>query len=276
MAFQQLPWATQMILPTLAADRGRARASTQLAILGAGPDDVQQHLASTDAALGADGPGSAGLADLMSRTRTASSATAATVPRQHVISEAVLRRLTELIDLRAGKQLMSCDLVTGRSKRIGAGGAGYVMNFVTIDSAATELVWKRVEDSLTEAITAAENDSLLSDPRLVGILRDAIALHHVRHPQTKDVHERIGTETRAQRVSELANTPVEGGGVPSHIWLSPRGLRGNDAECGSCDSAPHRQCRRGSHLPPASRGSVRQDLRPLRRQRAGNPHTCRR
>lgn len=206
LAIPQLPPAIQMILPSLRADRGRARAGTLLQILGAGPDYVQQHLMGIHAAMGADSPGMAALTELVSKTRAAGSASAPTVPRQHVISEAILRHFTELVDPRAGKQLTSYDLLTGRTRLIGAGGVGYVTNFVKVDSAATELVWKRVEDSLTEAITAAENGTVLSDPRLVAILRDAIALHHVRHPQTKEMHENTWAETRARQVSELAAT----------------------------------------------------------------------
>jgi hypothetical protein len=206
LATPQLPLAIQMILPSLRADRGRARAGTLLQILGAGPDYVHQHLAGIDAALGADSPGVPALGELVGKTRAAGSANAPTIPRQHVISEAILRRFTELVEPRAGKQLTSCDLLTGRTKLIGAGGVGYVPNFVKVDSAATELVWKRVEDSLTDAITAAENGTVLSDPRLVGVLRDAIALHHVRHPQTKEMHEHTWAETRARRVTEMATT----------------------------------------------------------------------
>ncbi|MDA8262258.1 MAG: hypothetical protein M0Z47_05435 [Actinomycetota bacterium] len=171
-----------MILPWLAADRGLARAGTLLQILGAGPDYVQQRLAGIHEALGADSPGMAGLAELVVKTRAAGSDTLPPVPRQHVISETILRRFTEVVDPRAGRQLRRCDVVTGKTRLMGAGGVGYVTNFVRVDSVATELVWKRVEDSLPEAITAAESGTVLTDTRLVGILRDAIGLHHVRHP----------------------------------------------------------------------------------------------
>lgn len=226
LATPQLPPAIQMILPWLLADRGRARAGTLLQILGAGPDYVQQYLAGIDSAMGADSPGMTGLADLVSKTRAAGSASAPTVPRQHVTSEAILRRFTDLVDPRAGKQLTSCDLVTGRTRRIGAGGVGYVTNFVKVDSAATELVWKRVEDSLTDAITAAENGTVLSDPRLVGVLRDTIALHHVRHSQTKGMHENTWADTRARRVAELAATPLGAEAFRRTYGIHPAGPEG--------------------------------------------------
>jgi hypothetical protein len=197
-----------MILPWIAADKGRGRAGTLLQILGAGPDYVQQHLAGIHAALGADSPGRGGIADLVAKTRAVSTDTLPPVHKQHVISEVILRRFTEL-DPRAGWQLARYDVTTGAPMAsTGTGGVGWVEDFVKIDSGATERAWKNVEDSLTDAINAAENGTVLSDQRLVGILRDAIALHHVRHPQTKELHEKTWANTRARRVQEMATTPV--------------------------------------------------------------------
>ena len=212
-----------MILPSLAADKGRGRARTLLQILGAGPDYVQQHLAGIHDALGADSPGIPGLAELVAKTRAASTDSLPPVAKQHVIAEVILRRFTELLDPRAGRQLMRCDTVTGSSRLKGAGGVGYVTNFVKVDSANTELVWKRVEDSLTDAITAAESGTVLSDQRLVGILRDAIALHYVRHPQMKELHEKTWADTRARRVQEMATTPVSAEAFCRKYGIYPAG-----------------------------------------------------
>jgi hypothetical protein len=195
-----------MVLPTLAADKGRSRAATLLAILGVGPDEVQRHLNEIDVALGADSVGTVALADLVNETRAASSAAAPTIPRQHIISQGILRRFTELIDPRAGKQLASYDIVKGKTKLIGTRGVGFVMNFVKIDSAATEQVWQRVEDSLPEAITAAERGTVMSDPRLIGVIRDAIALHYVRNPQVRDVHNKVFPDVHARALDSYANT----------------------------------------------------------------------
>lgn len=215
-----------MILPWIEADKGRARAGTLLQILGAGPDYVAQHLAAIDAALGAASPGMDGLADLVAKTTAAGSDNLPPVPRQHVISEAVLRRFTSL-DSRAGWLLARYDVTIGKLMTpTGTGGVGWVENFVKVDSARTERAWKRVEDWLTDAITAAENGTVLSDARLVGILRDAVALHHVRHPQTKELHEKTWADTWVQRVTKLAATPLSWEAFHRKYGLYPAGPEG--------------------------------------------------
>lgn len=123
MTFPQLPPATRMILPALAADRGRFRAATLLAILGADPDEVDRDLAPIDAALGSDSPGVDGLAKLVRQTRAASSTVAPTVPRQHVISSGLLRHFTELLN-PSGWQLAAVDLRTGETRLTGPRGSG--------------------------------------------------------------------------------------------------------------------------------------------------------
>ena len=223
-----LPPAIQMVLPTLAADKGRSRAATLLAILGVGPDEVQRHLNDIDVALGADSMRTAALADLVSQTRTASSATAPTIPKQHVISQGVLRRFTELLDPRAGKQLASCNILRGTTKLVGTGGVGFIRNFVKIGSAATELVWKRVEDTLTEAITAAEQSKLSSDPRLVGVLRDAIALHYVRNPQVREVHDAVFPDVQARPLTATRTRSGARKLSAAHMASNRRGHRLDD------------------------------------------------
>jgi hypothetical protein len=61
---KNLPQAIQLVLPMLASDGGRARVRTLLAIQGAGPDYVWQHLTDIAGALGVSSPGTATLADL--------------------------------------------------------------------------------------------------------------------------------------------------------------------------------------------------------------------
>src|SRR5215831_12745549 len=101
-----LPPALKLILPVLADDQGRARARTLLVIAGVGPDVVQQTVPDLDAALGASSPGTAGLADPVSKTRTAMTASSPKIARQHVISKAILRRFSEPGPGNAGLQLM--------------------------------------------------------------------------------------------------------------------------------------------------------------------------
>ena len=191
-----LPESLQLILPIIAADQGRSRAQTLLAILCVDPDYVDQYLGSIDAALGANSPGLVGLAQLVADTRKACSASAPKVHRQHVMSQAILRRFCEQVRNNAGSELLRWDLRYGSSRLTGPGGVGYIQDFVKIDSAATEGVWRRVENGLpdaiawAEAITAvAKNGTNFPESQYVSVMRDAIALHYVRNPRTLEIHE---------------------------------------------------------------------------------------
>lgn len=64
-----------------------------------------------------------------------------------------------------------------------------------IDSATTGEIWQRVENTLPEAITAAESGTVLAHTRLVGILCDVIALHFVRNLQVRDLHMKTCVNT---------------------------------------------------------------------------------
>jgi hypothetical protein len=79
-----LPASIQAIVPQLVADNGRERAETLLAILGAGPDWVDNNLTGIDIALGSQGPGLVALQRLVQLTRDASDPNAPKVPRQHL------------------------------------------------------------------------------------------------------------------------------------------------------------------------------------------------
>ncbi|HUY98117.1 MAG TPA: hypothetical protein VMW47_10950 [Verrucomicrobiae bacterium] len=91
----QLPPALQASVPILAADGGRQRARTMLAILMPGIDYVDQRLDPVDRALGSTRPGRLALASLVAATRTATSLSGRTVRNQHVISQVVLRQFVE-------------------------------------------------------------------------------------------------------------------------------------------------------------------------------------
>jgi hypothetical protein len=203
-----LPPALKLILPVLADDQGRARARTLLFIAGVGPDVVQQNVPDLNAALGASSPGVAGLADLVSKARTAMSASSPRIARQHVISKAILRRLCEPGPGNAGLQLMRHDLLNGTARPNGPGGVGYVRNFVKIDSQATEGLWQRTENALPQAIDAAISHAVLGDPGLLCVLRDVIALHYVRNPQALEVHEQTFAEVFHNVADALTETPA--------------------------------------------------------------------
>lgn len=222
----QLPPTLRAILPALAADQGRARARTLLLIIGAGLNTVDQNIRGLDAALGTSSPGPAGLASLVSAARAASSASSPRIGRQHVISQVVLRRFCEPGAGGAGRQLIRHDVLIGIASPTGPRGAGYVQNFVKIDSKATEELWQQVENNMPKAIDAAINQTILSDPALISVLRDAIALHYVRNPQTLEVHEECFADALRNAVDALAGTPAAAEAFYRHHGLEPAGAQG--------------------------------------------------
>ena len=148
------------------------------------------------------------------------------IGRQHVISRTLLRRFCEPGAGGAGTQLMRYDVLSGIASPTGPRGAGYVKNFVKIDSKATEEVWQRVENNMPKAIDAAINQTILSAPALISILRDAIALHYVRNPQTLEVHEESFANAFRDAVDALAGTPAAAKAFYRRHGLESAGARG--------------------------------------------------
>jgi len=205
MPMAQLPAAVASILPALAADHGRARAETLLVILGAGPDDVRHHVHDIDLALGASSPGVVALTDLVDRAEQAISPSQPTIRKQHYISRVVLDQFAE--DLPpAGFVVARFDLVSGAPLTpTGPRGIGYVSDFVTIDSQATEALWKNVEDVLRDAILAALSGTTTACQR--STLRRVVALHLVRHPRTLTIHHNAFGRAVESQIERLLDTP---------------------------------------------------------------------
>jgi hypothetical protein len=131
-----MPPAIAPLLPAITADSGQGRADTLLGIIGAAPDYVRQHLGAIDSALGAQSPGLASLTELIDTAKEAVSTSRPTVRRQHVISQVVLRRFVEV--LPGGRRLARVNLATGQVELISTNAAGWVRDFVPVDSKATE------------------------------------------------------------------------------------------------------------------------------------------
>jgi hypothetical protein len=201
-----LPPAIGRILPILDADGGRARVDALLAIQGVGPDYVRQHLTAIDAALGSRSPGVAGLTDLIDRAERAVSMSSPTIERQHVISQVVLRKFVEEVPPR-GRVLAQYYLADGRVDETGTRGVGVVDDFVPVDSEATERLWQEVEDRLNRAVAAALNGTALGNPTHVSTLRNVVALHFVRNPQTLTVHNQSFADTLDRYLDQAAQTP---------------------------------------------------------------------
>ncbi len=203
-----LPPAIQALVPVLEADQGRARAKTLLFIATLDPVTVEEQIDAIHAAMGTASPGIDGLSELVSRAKQACSIAAPVVHEQHLVSRVVLRQFCELVDARAGQQLVLWDLDNATSKLTGPGGAGFLTDFVKIDSKATEELWQAVENNLGVAIASAQDGTLFSRPDLVATVRDAIALHFARSHQVRDVHYSVGENVYQRAVTEVAASPI--------------------------------------------------------------------
>ncbi|GEM_PF-3951427 len=218
-----LPSAIRLLRDVLAADQGRGRAESLLAILGAGPDYVRQHIAALDAALGTFSPGVPGLHELVRKAEEAVSTSRPTVERQHIISELVLRRFVGRV-LSGGRGLTYFDLAAGQYAFAKAKDVGYVENFVPVDSQATEDLWHTVETRLRQAITAALNGTALGSPAHANTLRYAVALHFVRNPQTLTVHNQSFADALKNRINVLAaDTELAAQAFRQRYELEPAG-----------------------------------------------------
>jgi hypothetical protein len=216
-----MPPAIALLLPILAADGGRARADTLLGILGAGPDYVRQHLGEIGSALGAQSPGVSSLSALVDLAEEAVSTSRPTVARQHVISQVVMRKFVESV--RAGNVLARVDLGTGKVVFSGPSPVGYVENFVPVDSKATEELWQQVENRLNPAIAAALNGTALGNPTHLSTLKNAVALHFVRNPQTLTAHNRSFADALDKQLDRVAKTPLAAQAFRERYGLEPAG-----------------------------------------------------
>lgn len=201
-----LPPAIQMLRDALAPDQGQGRADSLLAILGVGPDYVRQHIAALDTALGPFSPGVPGLHELIRKAEEAVSTSRPPVARQHVISQVVLRRFAGRIP-SGSRQLAFFDLAAGQATFADAEDVGYVENFVPVDSQATEDLWQTVEGRLRPAIKAALGGTVLGNPVHISTLRQAVALHYIRNPQTLIVHNQSYADALRNGIDRMAKTP---------------------------------------------------------------------
>ena len=202
-----LPPIIRLLRDVLAADQGRGCVNSLLAILGVGPDYVRQHITILDSALGVFSPGVPGLSELICKAEGAVSTSRPTEERQHIISQVVLRRSVEPVS-SVGKRLAYFDIATGQTTLAKARDVGYVENFVPVDSQATENLWQTVETRLGQAIKAARTGTALDSPTHMTTLRQAVALHFVRNPQTLIIHNQSFAEALKNGVDRLANTPL--------------------------------------------------------------------
>ncbi|MHC8609933.1 DUF4238 domain-containing protein (plasmid) [Paenarthrobacter ureafaciens] len=107
------------------------------------------------------------------------------ISRQHVISQALLRRFADPGNKQVGVYTVSTGSVGQRSPK----SIGFVPDYVSHKSWAAEKLWQTVENRLTPAFSAldAGPDALL--PEHLSAISDCIALHFSRSIQTRLIHE---------------------------------------------------------------------------------------
>jgi hypothetical protein len=198
-----LPPALQLLLPVLVQDGGRGRAETLQLILG-NPDAYRAHLDDIDVALGPASPGKGRLARLLRLAEAAVSPSSGRVKRQHYVSQVVLRRFVEPVS-GVGRVLSRYDLASGITDLIGTRGVAFLDHFIAVDSATTERLWQKVENSLGPGIDrAVRRVTLTKAERLT--LRRTVALHFVRNPQSVRAHEKAFEDAAAEQVERLGDT----------------------------------------------------------------------
>ena len=177
-----------------------------MTIVGADPVSVRRHLNAIDTELGAHSPSVAALTALTEQAEQAVSTSGTSVARQHVISQAVLRKFVRNVP-PSGRVLAHFDLAGVQLDLIGANDVGYVENFVPVDSKATEDLWHQVETRLFLAIKAARSGTALGTPAHLSTLRNVVALHFVRNPHTLETHNKTFAETLNGQLERTAETP---------------------------------------------------------------------
>jgi hypothetical protein len=210
MATPQRAALLKVLANVVKADTPQTRATTLLFLASLDRIHLLTALPELHAELGTVSPGLVQLRALVDAAEEASSPSAPVVRKQHFISQTLLARWTTKVSPKAGagKQLIRYTLATGAAEPKTTGQVGYKVNFVKIDSAVTERLWKATEDNLPVAIAAAEDGSMFAKPELQVILRDAVALHFARNPLTKELHESTWSRVSEEQLEGIAQTDL--------------------------------------------------------------------
>jgi hypothetical protein len=198
-----LPPALQMLVHALAKDGGQGKAETLQLILG-DPVGFRAHVDDIAAALAPAGPSKTRLLRMLRMAENAISPSSKKVKDQHYVSQVVLRQFVETI--KAGNVLTRQRLATGVTDPIGTKGVAFMEHFVAVDSQTTEALWQKVEGALRPAIDLAIRGAALRTAQK-STLRNAVALHLVRNPQSLTIHDTAFETAAANQVEQLKNTP---------------------------------------------------------------------
>lgn len=111
-------------------------------------------------------------------------------PGQHTLTQALLKRFTRPV-LGNKWQLLKIDL---RRESIHRGfsstkGCGVVEEFVPYASTSLEQYWSAIETPFHAAFASVDDGTLFDRPDQLSVVRDMVALHYIRSPKMKHVHD---------------------------------------------------------------------------------------
>ena len=122
---------------------------------------------------------------------------------QHTVSQVVLRTFRP----RGGRSLRVFDRTTGRANLRSPRSTFLTPNFVVHEADAAEMRWGAIESKLPLAYEAIRKGTALDQPRVIGLLKDLLALHWVRSTGTRLVHQRVCDDVIAESKRRYANRP---------------------------------------------------------------------
>lgn len=133
-----------------------------------------------------------------------------------------MRKFVEDVRPR-GRVLAQVDLATKQVQLIGTNGVGWVLDFVPVDSKVTENIWQQVERDMNPAIAAALSGAALGNAAYLTTLKNAVALHFIRNPQTLTVHNGSFADALDKHIDHLAKTPFAAESFRRRYGLEPTG-----------------------------------------------------
>ena len=199
-----VPLLIRAFADRLREDQGRQLGRAVLFASIVGFDVVEQRKGDIAAISGVS---AARIQEIVDTGRQALNTASPRVREQHVVSRALLRRF--LGPTSQGDRLLSYNLQFGKAYLRGPGAVGKLENFVKIDSRETEQLWGLTEQDLPAAIKAARTRRVLHNPKHVGVIKDAIALHFARSLDTLESVEQNWQQTlAAARAAYIADRPA--------------------------------------------------------------------
>jgi hypothetical protein len=141
------------------------------------------------------------------RIRELSAERDAPVKDQHVVSKVLLKGFATPGAKGGGWQLTPYDVRNRRQlKPHGLRACAKAEHFLAFASASAERHWKTVEDNLGSAVAAARDGGLFRAPKLLYVIKDAVALHLARSHRYMAVHNESVAQTAEEVRQETLRT----------------------------------------------------------------------